>query len=216
MKKYSIIIVDDHNLFRKGLRMILNEMENIEVIDEASNGMEFLNLLSIYTPDLVLIDINMPKTNGITATKKALSLYPNLKIIALSSSDDYNSYQMMVEAGVIGFLIKNSDINELQTGIQKAINGESYFSQQLLQNIARTVTTLKNNKKTDVSISKRELEVLKYICKGMTNQEISEILFVHPRTIERHRANLLLKTKSKNSIALALFAIKNDLVAVDN
>ena len=154
----------------------------------------------------------MPLMDGISATKIAISKYPKLKIIALSSSDDYDSYQMMIEAGVIGFIIKNSDPLELNTCIQKAILGESYFSQQLLQNIAHTVRSQKNKNEQDLNISERELEVLSYICKAMTNQEIGEKLFVHPRTIERHRSNLLLKTNSKNSIALVLYALKHGLV----
>lgn len=210
MKKYSILIVDDHNLFRKGLRMLLNEMPNIEVIGEAVNGIDFLNLLPKLTPDIVLIDINMPKLNGITATKDALRLYPDLKIIALSSSDDYENYQTMIEAGVIGFIIKDSETEELNTCIQKAIIGQSYFSQQLLQNIASTISTIRT--KNEILITKREQEVLTYICQGLTNQEIGEKLFVHPRTIERHRANLLQKTNSKNSIALVLYAIKTGLL----
>jgi len=210
MKKFTILIVDDHNLFRKGLLLILNEIENIEIIGEASNGLELLNFLEKIVPDIVLIDINMPKLDGISATKKALNLYPDLKIIALSSSDDYENYNMMVEAGVIGFIIKNSDLSELEIGIQKAINGESYFSQQLLQNVAGKVHSI--NQKKELDISDRELEVLNYICKGMTNQEIGEKLFIHPRTVERHRANLLEKTNSKNSISLVLYAVKNKLV----
>jgi DNA-binding NarL/FixJ family response regulator len=214
MKKYSVLIVDDHNLFRKGLRLILNEMENIEVIGEAVDGIEFLNFLEKSLPDIVLIDINMPKLDGISATKKAIELYPDLKIIALSSYDNYENYQMMIDAGVIGFIIKNSDLIELRTGIQKAINGESYFSQQLLQNVAISIHTIKNKKEVDLNISERELEVLRYICKGMTNIEIGEKLFVHQRTVERHRANLLEKTNSKNSISLVLFAIKNGIVNI--
>lgn len=213
MKKHSILIVDDHNLFRKGLILMLNEIENLEVIGEASNGIEFINFLALSIPDIVLIDINMPQSDGVSATKKALSLYPNLKVIAVSSSDDYESYQKMVESGVIGFLIKNSDISELNICIQKALNGVGYFSQQLLQNIVHSEHSQKN-KKSEITISIRELEVLKYICTGMTNVEIGEKLFVHPRTIERHRANLMQKTGSKNSIALAIYAIKNDLVKI--
>jgi DNA-binding NarL/FixJ family response regulator len=212
MKKHSIIIVDDHNLFRKGLRLILNESKNIEVIGEAANGTELIDLLEERMPEIVLIDIKMPKSDGIATTKKAMSLYPNLKIIALSSSDDYDSYKLMLDAGAIGFIIKDSDLSELHIGLQKAIAGESYFSQQLMQNIARSMNSLKNKKEIDLKISEREVEVLKYICKGLTNQEIGEKLFVHPRTIERHRANLIQKTKCKNSITLVLYAIKNGLV----
>lgn len=205
----QIAIVDDHQLFRSGLRFILEETNDIHIALEASNGREFIDMLDITKPDLVLMDISMPEMNGIEATKKALERYPDLNVLVLSMFSDIEYYNTMIELGVKGFILKDIDNQELLTAIRKVYRGGNYFSQELLLQLIK-------NKPGDehIALTNREKEVLELICKGYSNQEISEELFISQRTVERHRASLLGKTDSKNSISLVIYAIKNGLVKI--
>lgn len=209
MEKYKIIIVDDHQLFRNGLRFILNEIQNVHVVGEASNGQEFLDLLEFVVPDLVLMDINMPVMNGVTASKIALEKYPQLNILVLSMYGDTEYYNTMIDIGVKGFILKDIDNKELEDAIIKVISGGTYFSQELLLNLIKSKTFNEN-----IVLTKREKEVLELICKGYSNQQISDQLFISQRTVERHRSSLLLKTDSKNSISLVVYAIKHKLISI--
>jgi DNA-binding NarL/FixJ family response regulator len=206
----QIIIVDDHKLFREGLSFIIREMEGIELIAEASNGQEFLDLLAIHKPDLVLMDINMPVMDGIEACKKALEKMPDLNFLVLSMYGEEQYYNTMIDIGVKGFVLKDSDNKELKLAIQTILEGGSYFSQRLLINL------IKNRKERppQVQLSPREQDVLKLLCQGFSTQQISDKLNISPRTVERHRADLLAKTEANNSISLVIFAIKNNLITI--
>ncbi len=212
LKKDSIkvIIVDDHQLFRNGLKFILSEIENIEIVGEASNGKEFLEILKFIKPNLVLMDISMPEMNGIEASQKALEKYPDLKILVLSMFGEDAYYNTMIDIGVKGFILKDTDNSELRTAISTILNGNTYFSQELLLKIIRNKNTA-----STIKLSRRETEVLALICKGLSTNQISDQLHISHRTVERHRANLLDKTDSSNSISLAIFAIKNNLVKIE-
>ena len=209
MEKYKIVIVDDHQLFRNGLKFILNEIKNVQVVGEASNGQEFLDLLEFIVPDLVLMDINMPVMNGVTASKIALEKYPQLNILVLSMYGETEYYNTMIDIGVKGFILKDIDNKELEDSINKVISGGTYFSQELLLNLIKSKSYNEN-----IVLTKREKEVLELICKGYSNQQISDQLFISQRTVERHRSSLLLKTDSKNSISLVVFAIKHKLISI--
>lgn len=213
MKEYNVILVDDHKIFRKGLHFLLEDMEGIKVVGEAENGIEFLKLLSVTSADIVLMDINMPEMNGIEATVEALKRFPELKIIVLSMHGEEQYYDKMVEAGVKGFLLKNSDVDELTTAIQNVGSGGSYFSQELLVGILNKRKQQKNQSEV-VKLTERELEVLKLICKGYNNNKIADTLFISIRTVERHRANLLSKTDCTNSISMVMYAVKNNIIEV--
>lgn len=209
-KKTKIIIVDDHRLFRNGLKFILGEIEGIEVIGEASNGKEFLDLLQFIKPDLVLMDISMPEMNGVEACRLAIEKYPDLKVLVLSMFGEDAYYNTMIDIGVKGFILKDTDNSELKTAIQSILNGSSYFSQELLLKLIRN-----KNVSPGIKLSRREFEILALICKGLSTNQISEILHISHRTVERHRASLLDKTESSNSISLAIYAIKNNLIKVE-
>jgi len=218
MNKIDLIIVDDHRLFRNGLKALLKELEYIGEVAEASNGKEFLDYLANHTMDMALVDINMPVMNGIDATRIAAPQYPNLKIIALSMLNDEDYYFKMINAGANGFILKDAGSEELTTAIETVMNGQNYFSQDLLRNI---ILSLSTNVKMEpeplpeeVKFTEREIEVLEQICKGLSNQEIAEALCISPRTVERHRANIFEKTGSKNSVNLVMFAIKNNWVKI--
>lgn len=208
-QKIDIALVDDHQLFRNGLKFILDNTDDISVAFEASNGREFLNYLDNIKPDLVLMDINMPEMDGVEATKRALEKYPDLNILVLSMFGEVDYYNTMIDLGVKGFILKDIDNNELLEAIRKVHKGGNFFSQELLLQL------IKNKPGEEkILLTNREKEVLELICKGYSNQEISEKLFISQRTVERHRSSLLTKTNSKNSISLVVYSIKSGLVKI--
>ncbi len=213
MDKIRIIIADDHQLFRNGLKILLNAFPDFEVAGEASNGREFLNIIRDIGADVALMDINMPEMDGIEATRRGLKLRPDLDIIALSMYGEEEYYYKMVDAGAKGFILKDSDISEVKEAIVTVRKGGSYFSQELLYHVIQKIKHRENENKT-ANLSKREKEILVKICEGLSNQEIAEALFISKRTVDKHRANLLGKTNSKNTASLILFAIKNKLVEI--
>jgi DNA-binding NarL/FixJ family response regulator len=213
MEKIRIIIADDHQLFRNGLKILLNSIPDFEVTGEASNGEEFLKLLKTLQADIALMDINMPEMDGIEATRKSLKVCPDLRIIALSMYGEEEYYYKMVDAGAKGFLLKDSDISEVKEAILAVSKGGSYFSQELLYHVIQKIKHREHESKT-ANLSKREKEILAKICEGLSNQEIADALFISKRTVDKHRANLLGKTNSKNTASLILFAIRNKLIEI--
>ena len=214
-KKPNIIIVDDHLIFRQGLKSIIT-LENIaNVIGEASNGLELMSLLVDLKPDLVLMDIDMPHMNGLEATEKAIELMPELKIIAFSMFSDEEYYYKMIDRGVKGFILKTSGINELENAIHNVMSGDSYFSNELLRKIINNFGRPNTIKQTALdNLTDREIEVLQQICLGLSTEEIAEKLFISPKTVKSHKSNLLEKTVCKNTPSLILFAIKNKIVEI--
>ncbi len=206
--KLKIYLVDDHSLFREGLKFLLNNSIYISEIREAVNGQDFLDHVSEYFPDVVLMDIDMPVLNGIEATQQALKLFPDLKIIALSMYSDENFYTEMIEAGAKGFLVKNSKFNDVETAILEVYNDRNYFSPEILSSIVTKMNRKQNQPDID-ELTKREMEVLLNICLGLSNQEIGEKLNISKRTVDKHRENLLSKTQCGNTAELVIFAIKN-------
>jgi len=207
MKKISVYIVDDHQLFRQGLKLLLSNLNYIDNVFEAENGQQFIEQLSKNKVDIALLDIEMPVMNVIEAAKKAVEIHPGIKIIALSMYSDKNYYLSMVEAGASGFLLKNSSFQEVEKAIVDVYNDKGYISIEILNDILKNPP--KNNATNQEELTARETEVLKLICKGLTNHEIADQLRVSKRTIDKHRENLLLKTQSKNTANLVVYAIKN-------
>ena len=210
MEVYKVIIVDDHELFRKGMKMIIRDMQEFEVTAEAEDGEKFLQLLENHKPDLVLMDLSMPRINGIEAAQAAKSIYPEIKVIALTMHGESEYFNMMMEAGVKGFIMKDSDTDELKIAMKKVVEGKTYYSQELLMNCLNREAETPNNKDLNC-LSDREKEIIQHLCLGHSNAEIAEKLFISPRTVESHRANILSKINVKNTIQLVVFAIKNGL-----
>lgn len=214
--KTQIVIVDDHSLFREGIKLLI-EMEDMgHVVAEAENGRVFLDLLEIVTPDLVLMDIEMPVMNGLEATIKAIASKPDLKILVLSMLGEKANYVSMINAGVKGFVLKTAGKNELQRAINTVLEGESYFSNEMLRQIivnsGKQQLAADIQGSADIKLTTRELEILQYFCQGFTAIEIAGKLFRSIKTVEAHRSVLLEKTNTKNTINLVLFAIKSKLV----
>lgn len=156
----------------------------------------------------------MPEMDGIEASRKALEINPDLKIITLSMYGDQEYYTKMLETGVRGFVLKDSDIQEVKTAIQTVADGGNYFSRQLLRGLILARKETSGSNTDEDQLSERELEVLIEICQGFSNNEIADKLFISKRTVEKHRANILLKTGCKNTASLVVFAIRNHLVEV--
>jgi DNA-binding NarL/FixJ family response regulator len=204
------MIVDDHEIFRKGVIMSLSSLSNIDIIGEAANGVELLEKIEVGTvPDAILMDIKMPKMDGVTATKEVLMLYPNIKIIALSMFGDEVYLEKMISAGAFSFILKHSDGKTLLTAINTIANGQQYYSEEFLPYFTKKYVS---GKKEEALLSKRELEVLTLLAKGYTNHEIADDLFISSKTVANHRANLISKTGSKNTVSLLSYAIKQNLI----
>lgn len=214
----NIIIVDDHPIFRRGLASLLKEIPNTKVIAEASNGNEFLEILETKKPDFVFMDIKMPVMTGDEATKIALEKYPELKIVALSVFGDEEYLDTMIEAGVDGFLLKNSEKSEIEKAINMVLSGKNYFSDSLIALLTKKIYKKRQEQKAqkydEVKLTSREIEILKLICQEYSNSEIAEMLHLSQRTIDSHRANLLSKIGTKKTIGLVLYAIKNQLIEI--
>jgi DNA-binding NarL/FixJ family response regulator len=213
MEPISVLLVDDHILFREGLALLLGNLPYIKTVKQASDGEEFLARLGDDDSGLVFMDISMPKIDGIQATKKALELKPDLKIIALSMYADEEYYTRMIDAGAKGFILKNSGIQEVEDCIRSVNSGHNYFSPEILDSILKNISRKAKPAKTS-ELSEREEEVLYRICQGLSNQEIADTLHISKRTVDKHRENLLLKTDSKNTAGLVMFAIRNGIVEV--
>ena len=213
----KIIIVDDHSLFREGIKLLLESNGFGEVIAEAENGLVFLDILKTTKPDLVVMDIEMPVMNGLEATKNALKIYPDLKILVLTMLSERENYQDMINAGAMGFVLKTSGKKEFEKAIQTVMSGDSYFSNELLRQIIFNIETKQPNVVTQsepIKLTSREVEVLTQLCHGLTVNEIAAKLFLSPKTIEAHRSTLLKKTNTKNTLNLVLLAIKNKIVKI--
>ncbi|MCD4791432.1 MAG: response regulator transcription factor [Bacteroidales bacterium] len=216
MKTHNVIVVDDHEIFRNGLKLLLNKIANVKVIAEASNGLEFLEVIKKHKADLVFMDINMPILDGIDTTEQVRKEFPALKIIALTTFGDIEFFDKMIYAGVVGYMLKTSELDDFKKAINKVMKGGNYFSEEILANVTKETIIQQHDKQNTVvqKLSKRELQVLELICKGYSNRRIAENLNISYRTIERHKTNLLLKTDTHNAVNLVIFAFKNNLVDI--
>ncbi|HYX08188.1 MAG TPA: response regulator transcription factor [Bacteroidales bacterium] len=211
--KKKIIVVDDHEFFRKGVVMTINSFDYARVVDEAENGQKFIDLLDTVTPDLVLMDIKMPVMSGIEATKLAIEKNPDLKIIALSMYGEEEYLEGMIKAGVKGFLLKNISRDDLDHALRTILEGDIYYSEKLLPFFTKKFFK-KDTLNGPGTLTVRELEILRYLARGLTNREIAEMLSLSDRTVSNHRANLLSKTGSRNTVELLIYSIKNGLVKI--
>ncbi|MEQ8909076.1 MAG: response regulator transcription factor [Vicingaceae bacterium] len=204
----KVVIVDDHKLFRQGLAVILATREEIEVVGRYETAIALLENLPTIEADLILLDIDMPEMDGITATPKILDLNPSIKIIILSMHLDGGKIQQAVEAKVNGYLLKTSDDNEVVEAIHQVVKGGEYFSNEVQDELLKSNNL--QDEEDEIRLTKREIEILELVCQEMNSQEIAKSLFISVHTAETHRRNLLNKTGCKNSIGLVKFAMEND------
>lgn len=192
--------------------MLVNSLDNFEVTGEASNGHELLDILSQGTADIVMLDIAMPGMDGVEAAKQALLKHPNLKIITISMHGDKEHYFQMVDAGVKGFLLKNSEFAEVKMALDTVMEGGTYFSRELLMNLVNSMKGEREELASDSPLSEREQKVLLLICKGKSTQDIAITLNLSKRTVDSHRAKILSKTGCRNTASLVAYAIKEKLI----
>ncbi|MBN2743591.1 DNA-binding NarL/FixJ family response regulator [Breznakibacter xylanolyticus] len=210
---YSVIIVDDHKMFRESLKKMLHMEGLVKVIAEASNGKEFLNLLSSHQPDVVLMDISMPEMDGVEATRMGIELIPDLKVLTLSSFGDERYYYSMIESGVKGFVLKSSGIHELLQAIEEVSAGGSWFSNELLRKVISSIGKTPGESKRE-TLSEREVEILKLVCEGYSTEQIARDLSLEFDDVLMMKEGVLHKTSSANTAALVMYAIRNSLIEI--
>lgn len=207
MSPKRIVIADDHQILRDGIKALLLAMDDVTLVGEAANGSELIDLINRTTTDLILLDIRMPVMDGIEAAKIIRGKGYQMPILVLSMFDDFNFYDALLDIGVNGFLLKESGYNELSQAIKSTLEGRAYFSPELMLKLLRS-----KKQETSIKITERERELITLICKGFSTNEIAKQLNRSISAVEKARAELLVKTKTPNSTALAVYAIKNNLV----
>lgn len=217
--KIVVAVADDHALFRKGLIMLLEDIDFVGKIYEAADGLELLGLLETaeFLPDVILLDLRMPVMDGVEATEKIRELYPSIKIIILTMQDDENFIVFMIEKGISGYMLKNVEPDELEKALSVLRYKDFYFNEKLADLVFRALHS-KGRKQTgiyyDSLFTGRELEVLRLICEELTNAEIAEKLNLSKRTIDGHRSTLFEKSGVKNTAGLVLYAVRNGIIKV--
>ncbi len=212
MSLINILIVDDHQMVREGIKSIFKDEENLQIVGEAANGKEALEVLPKSKPDIILADISMPLLNGIELMKEIQKTHPGQKVIALTMLNEAQHVTQMIKAGARGYLLKNCGSRELKKAIKIIHEGGTYYSPEVEAILRQSWSGKKSQRlSVDIPMTKRELEVLHLICKEFTNQEIAGKLFISQRTVDAHKRNLLEKTGTKNIAGLVLYAIEKQL-----
>ena len=215
LDELRVLVVDDHDLFRTGLRNLLEE-EGVNVVGEAENGETAIRLASDLTPDVVIMDLNMPGAGGVATTRRLSSLAPLSRVVVLTISADDDDVMDAVVAGACGYLLKDSSIDTLIAGIRAASSGESLISPQIatkvLQQLRAQTADTTAAKTIRTELSERELEVLRLIANGKDNAEIARELFISPKTVKNHISNILMKLQIENRIQAAVYAVRSGLV----
>lgn len=216
MTKIKVILADDHQMFLDGLASLLAQLQDVEVIATANSGKEVMEKLTGLSPDLVIVDINMPVMNGLETTRKIKEKHPHIKVLGLTMENDLQLVTGMLEAGASGYILKNTGKTELELALRQVMKGEPYLSQtisnQLAQNLLRNFQQKNEVEDPLKSLTERELEILKLIALEHSNSEIADLLFISPKTVETHRKNLMRKIEVKNSLGVYKFAVKHKLL----
>lgn len=214
----KIAIVEDHKMVREGLRILINQYDDMEIVAEFSNGNDWLHSLNNQQYDVSLIDIDMPVIDGLSALTDGLVLNKDIKVIMLTMHDDVNYLKEAFIKGAKGFVLKDMSVDELSIAIHEVNEGHIYFSDDFLSSVALSLKKEKdtNHRKTidTISLSDTELQLLTLICKGYTNKELAEALFLSVKTIESQKTKLMRRTKAKNNAGLIVWAIKNQAVQI--
>ena len=220
MKTTKILIVDDHEVVRDGLKNILTSLENISIAGEAGNGEDAVKMYSSLKPDLVIMDISMPGMNGIEATRVIKEKDPDARILILTMHDNQEYLNQIIRSGAKGFILKNTDKEELLDAVKTVSAGDNFFSKDIskliIDNYIRTAKeTEKNDGYKEVPLTKREIEILKLIASGYSNQEIANILYISYNTVDTHRKNIMHKLSIKNTAGLVRYAIEKGLISLN-
>jgi two-component system, NarL family, response regulator DegU len=224
----KIVIIDDHQLFREGVKRILNLENSFEVVAEGDDGCEVVNLYEEYKPDVVIMDINMPDTNGVDATRRLIDKYPEAKVIILSIHDDENYVTHALKTGAIGYLLKEMDAEELINAVKIVADGGSYLHPKVTHNLVKEFRRLSQQEghavggavvQVDIRrplhlLTRRECEVLQLLTDGKSNRGIGEALYISEKTVKNHVSNILQKMNVNDRTQAVVVAIKNGWVEV--
>jgi len=220
----KIMIADDHVLLRQGIRNVLELEADLQVIGEAGDGEEAVEKVAVLVPDILLLDINMPKMNGLDVVRKVSAGQTTTKIIVLTMHDDENYVIEVIKAGAVGYLLKDIEPGMLVKAIRTVFEGESYIYPSLAKKLfgeinrqhVRSLEAAKILERTkEERLSYRELEVLEMVCKGMSNQEVAKNLFLSEKTVKNHLTNIFRKISVTDRTQAVLYAIKHKLVAIN-
>ncbi len=212
MSKVKILLVDDHELFRSGMKSILQTKDEFVVVDEAATGEQAIDKVRKSLPDLVLIDINMPGIGGLAATRRLQRMHPELPVIAVTALDDDPFPSQLLDAGARGFLAKGAPADELFDAINKVMQGDYYISKDIAQRLTLSGIMGKAYASPLAKLSPREMQVMVMIAQGKRNSEISDILFLSPKTISTFRSRLFEKLDVGNDVELTHMALRYNLV----
>jgi DNA-binding NarL/FixJ family response regulator len=215
--KYRIIIAEDHTILRAGLRALLSSKDDIEVIGEAGDGREAVRLVDKQVPDVVLMDLSMPKLNGIEAIREIKGRHPEMKIIVLTVHKGEEYISAALNAGASGYILKDASQNELLLALEYVIDGKMFLSPSISEKVIDVFLQNKKSGKTKSileHLTAREREVLQLIAEGNTNKKIASHLCISLKTVEKHRANLMQKLELRNTAALTAYAIEKGLVTL--
>lgn len=212
MEKINLLLVDDHQMVRNGLKMLLNSEKNLNVVAEASNGVEAIDFLkeNYKNIDVVIMDITMPELNGIDTTEIIMKLHPNLKVLALTMHSEETYILKMLKVGARGYVLKDTDKETLVKAVNTVAEGEKYYCAEISTKLINTLIHGKEKVKTE--LSDREKQILALVASGKTNKEISKEVNLSARTVETHRYKITKKLKLKNTAELIKYAIKKELI----
>lgn len=208
----KVIIADDHEIFRDGLKLMLQKQPDIQLLAEAEDGKELIEKTEQLKPDVVITDVKMPRMDGASATRYLTEHHPDIGIIALTMFDEEEQIIEMLESGAKGYLLKNADKNEIKEAIQSVYDQTPYYCKHTSHRLAQLVAKSKFNpyrQKPKLEFTDREKEIITYICEGITNKEIAEKIFLSVRTVEGLRMKIMEKMNVKNTAGIIIYAIKN-------
>lgn len=212
MEKINVMIADDHSLIREGLKQLLEFDGTIKVVGEASNGVECLDKLNTYSPDVLLLDINMPEMNGIEVLEKMKDANSKIKVLILTVHNEMDYLMKAVDIGVDGYILKDSESSELKKAISAVKDGENYIQPSLIPALNNQLVNRDTDKDKISSLTNRELEVLVQVANGMFNKEIAMNLNISERTVKNHISNIFKKIDVSDRTQAAVFAIKNNII----
>lgn len=217
MNKIRVLIADDHAIVRAGIRSLLDDQPNIEVIAEASNGCQAIELATRLQPDIVLMDIVMGDLDGMVATQEIRQCAPEVKVLALTMHDREEFFFAMLKAGALGYVLKGSEPNDLLTAIDMVYRGEPFLSPAVTKAVLEDYLGRKSNHDTSAydTLTLREKEVLHLTAEGKTTREMAELLHLSAKTVEKHRAKMMEKLELQNLTELIKYAIRKGLIDVD-
>ncbi len=218
MKKITLLLVDDHTVVRQGLRALLSQAEDIEVIGEAENGRQAVQMAVKMNPDIVIMDVMMPHMNGLEGTRQLLKTVPNTKVLVLSSYSDDDYVQQLTEVGASGYLIKQTAADNLLLAIREVYKGNAYFSPSIAKRLRDRCRQAFNDGqplKRNVDLTSREAEVLQLIAEGMPNKQIAGELGISIKTVEKHRQQVMNKLNIHDVAGLTRYAISKGIVNRD-